>query len=99
MLQKLLARHDPAKTKLFQVAIAVGIVLLFALGESSVSANIAQLKQVRISRRFADRCLNKAKLSPDARHTVETLLRKAGTINCDRANLFFSTLTVLDLTG
>lgn len=48
-------------------------------------------------RTFADWCVNKASLPADARHTVEVLLEKAGTQNCQQANQKLSTLTVLSL--
>ena len=46
---------------------------------------------------FADFCTNKANLTPEARHTVEVLLSKAKTQECDRAQKTLSNLTELYL--
>ena len=35
---------------------------------------------------FGDWCREKASLSPETKHTVEVLLEKAGTIECNAAN-------------
>jgi len=46
---------------------------------------------------FADWCVNKASLPADAKHTVEVLLKQAGTQNCQEANQKLSALTELYL--
>ncbi|MDB9513041.1 CHAT domain-containing protein [Kamptonema animale CS-326] len=46
---------------------------------------------------FADFCTNKANLTPETRHTVEVLLSKAKTQECDRAQKTLSNLTELSL--
>ena len=46
---------------------------------------------------FADWCLHKDSLSPAARHTVEALLHKAGTSDCNQANRILSSCTELHL--
>ncbi|MEP6517992.1 CHAT domain-containing protein [Microcoleus vaginatus] len=46
---------------------------------------------------FADFCTNKENLTPEARHTVEVLLSKAKTQECDRAQKTLSNLTELSL--
>jgi internalin A len=48
-------------------------------------------------RTFADWCRQKADLGPEAKHTVEVLLEKAKTTECDRANQKLSSLTGLNL--
>jgi hypothetical protein len=48
-------------------------------------------------RTFADWCRQKADLSPEAKHTVEVLLQKAGTTECDAANQRLSSRTGLIL--
>jgi Leucine-rich repeat (LRR) protein len=50
-----------------------------------------------VRRTFADWCRQKADLSPEAKHTVEVLLKEAGTTECDAANQKLSSLTGLDL--
>jgi internalin A len=46
---------------------------------------------------FQDWCLNRQQLSPDAKRTLDVLLQKVGTSNCDRANQMLADLQVLDL--
>ena len=46
---------------------------------------------------FADWCLHKDSLSESARHTVEVLLKQAGTCDCNEANRVLSNLTELHL--
>ncbi|MGB3267018.1 MAG: leucine-rich repeat domain-containing protein [Microcoleus sp.] len=46
---------------------------------------------------FGDWCREKASLSPEAKHTVEVLLEKAGTTECNAANQKLSSITELDL--
>ncbi|MEG4499067.1 CHAT domain-containing protein [Microcoleus sp. F10-C6] len=46
---------------------------------------------------FADFCTNKENLTPEARHTVEVLLSKAKTQECDRAQQTLTNLTELSL--
>ncbi|MEG3967784.1 CHAT domain-containing protein [Microcoleus sp. T2B6] len=46
---------------------------------------------------FADFCTNKENLTPEARHTVEVLLSKAKTQECDRAQTALTNLTELSL--
>ena len=46
---------------------------------------------------FADWCLARANLIPEAEHTVEVLLQKAETTECDPANQKLSSLTRLEL--
>ncbi|MEG5171897.1 CHAT domain-containing protein [Microcoleus sp. B3-D7] len=46
---------------------------------------------------FADFCTNKENLTPETRHTVEVLLSKAKTQECDRAQKALTNLTELSL--
>jgi internalin A len=48
---------------------------------------------------FADWCRHKDSLSKDARHTVEVLLKRAGTRECDEANRILSSCTQLNLSS
>ncbi len=50
-------------------------------------------------RHFADWCLNQASLSPQTKHTIDVLLQKAGTQDCNQADNELSTLPILDLTN
>jgi internalin A len=47
--------------------------------------------------RFADWCLHKDSLSAEARHTVEVLLKKAGTSDCYEAEKILSSYTNLEV--
>src|SRR6476661_2036317 len=51
------------------------------------------------NRTFADWCRTQASLSPEAKHTVELLLQRAGTTECDAADQKLSSLTELTITG
>ncbi|MEG4043350.1 leucine-rich repeat domain-containing protein [Microcoleus sp. Pol17_C1] len=50
-------------------------------------------------RTFADWCRQKADLSPEAKHTVEVLLKRAETTDCAAANQKLLMLPALDLTN
>ncbi len=82
-------------------AIALHTVRLIALslflGVSGFRADAVPLNQTTTPKSFADWCLNRANLPPDTRHTVDVLLQKAGTTECDRADRKLSTLTELYL--
>ncbi|WP_228056545.1 leucine-rich repeat domain-containing protein [Microcoleus sp. LEGE 07076] len=70
---------------------------LIALSGNGVSAKAAEVRSSKSRRTFADWCRQKASLSPEAKHTVEVLLEKAGTTECDAANRQLSSLTTLSL--
>ena len=72
-------------------------VLALLQAVSSFPTYAVPLKETTTLRSFADWCLNRESLSPDAKHTVEVLLQKAGTNQCDRASKQLSTLTELSL--
>jgi internalin A len=57
------------------------------------------LQETGTPKRFADWCVNKANLPLDTRRTVDALLQKAGTQECDRAEKQLATLTKLDLSS
>ena len=65
------------------------IIWKWSVGESSRNA------MGNMRRTFADWCRQKADLSPEAKHTVEMLLQKAGTTECDAANQRLSSRTGL----
>ncbi len=64
----------------------------------NVSSPIVVQKQRSDSgRTFADWCREKASLSPETKHTVEVLLEKAGTTECEAADRQLLSLTELTL--
>ena len=75
----------------------VFVLSAIALSGSALSVNGAEVRSGNSRRTFADWCRQKADLSPQAKHTVEVLLKKAETTECDAANQKLSTLTELDL--
>ena len=76
-----------------QKSIALTCCVLLALSGNGVSAKAAETRSGNSRRTFADWCREKADLSPEAKHTVEVLLQKAGTTECDAANQKLSLLT------
>ena len=81
------------------------LILVFMLVVSSQSQNtgnepsswVVQKQRGDSGRTFADWCHEKASLSPETRHTVEVLLEKAGTTECEAANRKLSLLMKLTL--
>src|SRR4028119_865754 len=71
--------------------------IALALSGSGLSADAAETRSGNSRRTFADWCREKDSLSPEAKHTVEVLLRQAGTTECDAADRTLSSLTELDL--
>ena len=78
-------------------SIALTCCVLLALSGNGVSAKAAEVRSGNMRRTFADWCRQKASLSPEAKHTVEVLLQKAETTECDAANQKLSILTELAL--
>src|SRR5919199_1284275 len=78
-------------------SIALACCAILALSGNGVSAKAAEVRSGNMRRTFADWCRQKADLSPEAKHTVEVLLQKAETTECDAANLKLSSLTTLEL--
>jgi internalin A len=79
------------------IALSCSALIAVALSGSGLSALAAETQPRNSGRTFADLCRQKATLSPEAKHTVEVLLQKAGTIECDAADRKLSSLTELDL--
>ena len=77
------------------------VVAFSAIGLSScgngLSAKAAETQPGNSGKTFADWCREKASLSPEAKHTVEVLLRKSKTTECDAADRKLSSLTELYL--
>jgi Leucine-rich repeat (LRR) protein len=77
------------------------VVAFSAIGLGSCGNGLSVLaaETQSANKTFGDWCREKASLSPEARHTVEVLLKEAGTTECDAANRKLSSLTELDLRG
>ena len=73
----------------------VFVLSAIALSGSALSVNGAEVRSA--NKTFADWCRQKADLSPDTKHTVDVLLKIAGTTECDAANRKLSSLTELNL--
>ena len=78
-------------------SIALACCAILALSGNGLSAKAAETRSGNSRRTFADWCREKDSLSPEAKHTVEVLLRQAGTTECDAADGTLSSLTKLDL--
>ncbi|MEG4323412.1 MULTISPECIES: CHAT domain-containing protein [unclassified Microcoleus] len=74
----------------------VGGRLGLAVGASILLASPAA-PNPKTFQSFGDWCANKQNLTPEARHTVEVLLSKAKTQECDRAQKTLANLTELSL--
>ena len=77
---------------LLRLVIALSAI---ALSGSALSVNVAEVRSA--NKTFADWCRQKADLSPEVKHTVEVLLQKAGTTECDVGDRKLSSLTKLIL--
>ncbi|MEG4014609.1 MULTISPECIES: leucine-rich repeat domain-containing protein [unclassified Microcoleus] len=66
-------------------------------GNNRPSALVSKPQPTKSERTFADWCRQKADLSPETKHTVDVLLKEAGTTDCDAANQKLSLLTDLFL--
>ena len=69
-------------------------ILIASAGIQSVAA---QSNSSETLRTFADWCIHKERLTPEARHTVNVLLRQAKTQDCNRAECELTKLPWLDL--
>src|SRR4028119_1878919 len=78
-------------------SIALTCCALLALSGNGLSAKAAETRSGNKGRTFADWGHQKADLSPEAKHTVDVLLKEAGTTECDAANHKLLTLTELFL--
>ena len=77
--------------------ILVAFSAIVALSGNVIFAEVAQTQPGNSRRTFGDCCRQKADLSPEGKHTVEVLLKEAGTTECDVANRKLSTFTELNL--
>ena len=78
------------------IAVTCSAIVL-ALCGSGLCAKAAETRSSNSRRTFAHWCREKDSLSPEAKHTVEVLLREARTTECDAANRTLSSLTELKL--
>ena len=66
-------------------------------GNNRPSALVSEPQPKKTGPTFADWCRKKGSLSPETKHTVEVLLQKAETTECDAANQKLSSFTSLSL--
>src|SRR4028118_343402 len=85
------------KHKKLPKSIALTCCAILALSGNGLSAKAAEMRSGNMRRTFADWCRQKADLSPEAKRTVEMLLKEAGTSECDMANQKLSGFTELIL--
>ena len=79
--------------------IVVALSAIVALSGTALYPEIARAQPGNNRRTFADWCRQKADLSSETKHTVEVLLEKAETTECDAADRKLSSLTELILSG
>ena len=80
-----------------QKSIALACCAIVALSGSGLSAKAAEMRSE--NKTFAEWCREKDSLSREAKHTVEMLLKEAGTTECDAADQELSDLIELDLSS
>ncbi|WP_265239354.1 leucine-rich repeat domain-containing protein [Lyngbya sp. CCAP 1446/10] len=94
-MMKFIVQHKHMNApKLMIVALSA---IALALSVNRLSAKAAETQPGNSGKTFADWCREKASLSPEAKHTVEVLLRKSKTTECDAADRKLSSLTELYL--
>ncbi|MEH2240991.1 hypothetical protein [Nostoc sp.] len=77
-----------------KLTLAIATIFTFTLGfytTQTIAARMATPKS------FTDWCEQKSTLPPQTKHTVEVLLEKAQTQNCNQANQKLTHLTSLSL--
>ena len=84
-------KHMNLRNLIVVTCSAIGL----ALSGNVLGAKAAETRSP--NKTFADWCRQKANLSPEIKHTVEVLLKQAGTTECDAANQKLSSLTALFL--
>jgi internalin A len=77
------------------IAVTCSVLIALALSGNGSSALAAETRSGY--KTFADWCREKAALSQETKHTVEVLLKKAGTTECDAADRKLSSLRGFDL--
>ncbi|MEP6517201.1 leucine-rich repeat domain-containing protein [Microcoleus vaginatus] len=80
-----------------QKSIALTCCVLLALSGNGLSGKAAETRSGNSRRTFADWCRDRASLTPEVKHTVDVLLKEAGTTECDAANQKVSSFTYLSL--
>ena len=99
MLLKILGKNSSVGATIFQTVVSVSIALTLSLEVYRVPASLGQGVPATTFKTFADWCSNQANLSAEVKHTVEVLLKEAGTSDCDAANKQLSRQTILILKG
>jgi internalin A len=77
------------------IAVTCSVLIALALSGNGSSALAAETRSGY--KTFADWCREKAASSQETKHTVEVLLKKAGTTECDAVDRKLSSLRGLDL--
>lgn len=77
-----------------QAILVTGIAIAVSGWSNSALALQPQAENFKT---FTDWCLNRGNLTTDAKHTVEVLLEKAETQNCQQANQKLTSLSKLSL--
>ncbi len=75
----------------------IGLIIGLIIGTTLALYTKTLVTRFVTPKSFSDWCQQKSTLSPETRHTVEILLQKADTQNCELANESLSKLTSLDL--
>src|SRR4028118_2392480 len=94
MMQIIVAQKHMNLPRLIVVAFSA---IALALSGNLLGAEVAQTQPGKSRRTFADWCRQKAALSPETKHTVDVLLKEAGTNDCEKADRKLSSLTKLSL--
>ena len=82
-----------------KLIVVIWSAIVVALFGNELSAQAADPQLGNSKRTFADWCRQKADLNPETKHTVDVLLGRAGTNDCDAADRKLSSLTELFLSG
>jgi internalin A len=77
---------------LTRIALSISLICLI---ERAIPTNAQQSKHTT----FLDWCQNQSTIASDPRHTVQKLLEKVNTTNCQQGNKSLLALTSLDLSG
>ena len=98
MLEKLFGNRNLSQiVKRYGQYIIFILSLILILGSDRLPEAVAQQTPTANYKTFTDWCVNKAKLKPEARRTVDQLLNLAGTNKCEAANQELSSLAGLGL--
>ncbi|MEL7038769.1 MAG: leucine-rich repeat domain-containing protein [Cyanobacteria bacterium J06592_8] len=86
-------------TSLIQKSISIATVMIAICGLSSCERTVTQAPLPNLDSSFLEWCLQKESISAEARKTVEALLEKAGTSDCQAASEDLLSRSLLNLNG